>query len=107
LFEPNTRLIRIDPATNNVSAPIRLRTVGGAMAATDSAVWVTQSLPDSNGFGSLFWKIDPATNRIVGEVKLGLGPIGDVLADVAVGSEGDVWVSGFDTNQVLRIHPAG
>jgi streptogramin lyase len=107
LSADNSKVIRIDPTTNSVSATIKLPTVGGALAATDGAVWVTQTSPDSNGFGSLLWKIDPTTNQIVGEVKLGLGPVGDLLADVAVGSDGDVWVSGFDTNQVLRIKPTG
>jgi streptogramin lyase len=107
LSADNSKLIRVDPTTNSVSATIKLPTVGGALAATDSAVWVAQTSPDSNGFGSLLWKIDPATNRIVGEVKLGLGPVGDVLADLAVSDDGDVWVSAFDTNQVLRIHPTG
>lgn len=105
LSTDNSKLIRIDPATNSVSATIKLPTVGGVLTATDSAVWVTQGPPDS--FRSLVWKIDPATNRVAGQVKLGLGPVGDLLADIAVGADGDVWVSAFDTGRILRIHPTG
>ena len=102
LTADSRKLIRIDPAANSVSATINLPTAGCAVTATDSAVWVAEGPPDTPG--SHLWKIDPATNQVVGQVKLGLS---SSLADVAVGDDGDVWVSAFDSNQVLRIHPTG
>lgn len=97
------KLIRIDPATNSVSATIRLPAAGSVITATDSAVWVTEGPQDSPG--SHLWKINPATNQLVGQVTLGGLP--SALDDVAVGDDGDVWVSEFDTDKVLRIHPTG
>ena len=101
LSEDSRQLIRIDPATNSVGATIRLPSAGSAMTATDSAVWVAEGPPDSPG--SHLWKINPATNQVVGQVTLGGTP--SALDDLAVGDNGDVWVSEFDTNKVLRIHP--
>jgi streptogramin lyase len=98
----STKLVRIDPATNRVSATIPLPTAGSVLTATDSAVWVAEGPPDAPG--SHLWKIDPATNQVVGQVELGLA---SSLADVAVSTDGDVWVSAFDLDKVLRIHPAG
>ena len=95
------KLVRIDPAANSVSATIELPATGGLVTATDSAVWVTEG---GDTPGSHVWKIDPTTNRVVGQVNLGLR---SALGDVAVGDGGDVWVSAFDSNQVLRIHPTG
>jgi YVTN family beta-propeller protein len=95
------QLIRIDPASNSVSATIRLPAPGSAVTATDTAVWVAEGPGDSPG--SRLWKIDPATNRVAGQVRL--GGIPSALDDLAVGEEGDVWVSAFGTNQVLRVHP--
>lgn len=97
------KLIRIDPTANSVSATIRLPAAGSSLTAKDSAVWVAEGPPDSPG--SHLWKIDPATNRVVGQVKLGGFP--SALDDVAVDENGDVWVSEFDTDTVLRIHPTG
>jgi streptogramin lyase len=94
------KVIRIDPATNSVSATIPLPAQAGVVTATDSAVWVAQGPLDSPG--SHLWKIDPTTNRVVGQVKL---PLADVLADVTVDDSGDVWVSAFNDQEVLRIHP--
>lgn len=102
LSADSRQVIRIDPAANSVSATIQLPAPGVTVAATDNAVWVAEGPPDSPG--SHVWKIDPATNRVVGQVNLGLA---SSLADVAVGNDGDVWVSAFDSNQVIRIHPTG
>jgi virginiamycin B lyase len=96
----NGKLVRIDPATNSVSATIQLPGDASFMAATDNAVWVAEGPPDSAG--SHLWKIDPTTNQVVGQVKLGLA---SALDDVAVGDDGDVWVAAYDANEVLRIHP--
>lgn len=97
------KLIRIDPAANSVSATIRLPAAGSSLTATDSAVWVAEGPPDFPG--SHLWKIDSATNRVVGQVKIGGFP--SALDGVAVDESGDVWVSEFDTGTVLRIHPTG
>jgi hypothetical protein len=50
------------------------------------------------------WKIDPGTNQVVGQVKLGLS---SSLDDMTVSDDGDVGISTFDSNDVLRIHPTG
>ena len=102
LSETGSELVRIDPATNRATATIRLPADGSVVTATDNAVWVAEGPGDSPG--SHLWKIDPATNQVVGQVNLGLA---SALDDVVVGDDGDVWVSAYDSNQVLRIHPTG
>jgi streptogramin lyase len=101
LSADNRHLVRIDPATNSVSATIGLPAAGSIVAAGDGAVWVAEGPPDSPG--SHLWKIDPATNHVVGQVKLGGVP--SSLDDLAVGDDGDVWVSEFDTDTVVRVQP--
>jgi len=94
------KLVRIDPESNAVSASIRLPGAGGLLAATDSGVWVTEATDE--GQGSHLWKIDPATNKVVGQVKLVKK---DALGDVSLASDGSVWVSLFYSDLVLRVHP--
>jgi len=91
-------LVRIDPASNTVSASIRLPGPAGVLTVTDSAVWV-----GDDGPGSHLWKIDPATNQVVGQVKL--GPAGETFGDLSAGDDGSVWVSLFESERVLRVRP--
>jgi len=58
------------------------------------AIWVTNF-----GTGTL-QRINPATNRVTGRVKVGDRPCG-----LAVGA-GAVWINGFGTNSVERVDPA-
>jgi streptogramin lyase len=93
-------LVRIDPARNVVSASIRLPQAGGEVTATDNAVWVTEAA--AAGQGSHLWKIDPVTNKVVGQVRLGHS---DLMADLSATSDGSVWVSLFYSDLVLRVRP--
>jgi streptogramin lyase len=96
------KIFRLDPATSDtIAATIRVPGPASALNGTDSAIWVAEGPPDSPG--SHLWKIDPATNRVTGQVKLGRS---SALDDVAVSDDGSVWVSLFDTDLVLRIRPA-
>jgi streptogramin lyase len=98
---PNAEnLVRIDPATNTVAATIHMPELAAEVVATDTAVWVTQGPP--GGAGAELWKIDPATNKVVGHVTLG---VSGVIDDVVVSDDGSVWVSLFDANLVLRVRP--
>ncbi len=63
------------------------------VAATDDAVWIT----DSDGASAE--RIDPATNQVVATVPLGGEPVGVAITDTAV------WVAIYDTNVVLKIDP--
>ena len=94
--------MRINPATNRITAAIRLPGWPSAIAAGSRALWVTEGPPDSPG--RHVWKINPATNRLVGQVVLP-GNLFSALDDVAVAADGSVWVTAFDANTVLRIKP--
>lgn len=98
--ESGNDLIRIDPASNAVSASIHLPRPGDVVVATDGAVWVADAA--DNGQGSRLWKIDPATNKVVGQVKLGH----EDFINLSVGSDGSVWVALFYSDLVLRVHPS-
>jgi streptogramin lyase len=93
-------VVRIDPTNDTIAATIRLPGPASALNGTDSAIWVAEGPPDSPG--SHLWKIDPATNRVSGQVKLGRS---SALDDVAVSDDGSVWASLFDADLVLRIGP--
>jgi DNA-binding beta-propeller fold protein YncE len=94
---------RIDPTTNRLVAVIPIVGVESRtwsfVAASDNAVWVVG--PRRDGSARL-WRIDPATNAVVGELLLSKT---SSVEGLAVG-EGAVWVSLFDTNKVLRIAPS-
>jgi virginiamycin B lyase len=65
---------------------------GGITASTD-AVWIVMTK-------GLLTKIDPSTNRTVGEVKLPPGSSNPLYSD------GLIWVTGFTSNQLLVVDPS-
>jgi streptogramin lyase len=96
-----TKIVRIDPASNTVAADVHVPGLVSVLTASDSAVWAAEGPSDRPG--SHLWKINPATNRVVGQVKLGHS---SALDDLAVGDDGSVWVSLFDADLVLRVRPS-
>jgi DNA-binding beta-propeller fold protein YncE len=102
----NGLVLRIDPATNSVTARIPFAkiqaTACGDLAGDDAALWVV-----SGGCnGRLLVRIDPRTNQVVKQIALGA-----FAQDVALGF-GSVWVTtnGPFGNAALsglnRINPA-
>ena len=98
-------VLRIDPATNSVTARIPFAktqaTACGDLAGDDAALWVV-----SGCNGRLLVRIDPRTNQVVKQITLGA-----IAQDVALGF-GSVWVTanGPFGNAALsglnRINPA-
>ena len=92
----DTRLLRIDPATNTVVATVASRSEGVArpvdtgVAAGGGSVWVV--VP--NGIG----RVDPATNEIVEVIPIGKGGYFDL-----VWFDGELWASSTDRNLVFRM----
>jgi hypothetical protein len=87
-------LVRIDPATNQVTATVR---VGGPISGVGIGggwVWVTR--PET-GPGSLI-RVDPGTGRVVDERPVGTSPGPPVYA------EGYVWVASTDEG-VSKVDP--
>ena len=78
----DSRIMRIDLATNRIVAEIPVPVVG-RLAATDDAVWVA-----SHG---LLQRIDPATDSVVGNVQMPDREISAVTADA-----NDVWAVTID-----------
>ena len=66
--DPGAFLTRINPATSMVAAviPIDGGTVG--VAVDDAFVWVSNGGTDLSG-GSAVYKVDPATNQIIGAIE--------------------------------------
>jgi len=86
---------RIDPASGRTVATIRVRRAPLDVAATPTAVWVTNSSGDSVA------RIDPHTNRPAGRpVVTGASP-----QSLAVGG-GSLWVANHDAGTVTRIDQA-
>lgn len=80
-----SRLVGIDPATNQADPPIELGILGSDIAVTDTAVWVSSRLDDA------VVKIDPATRTVTAR----LNDI-DQPESIAVGD--DLWAGGRTTS---------
>jgi hypothetical protein len=106
------RIVRIDPATNDVVASLPVDGYPNQIAASAGAVWVQGSFCDGQRASkAALLRIDPSTNAILATIPLGL----DHSADVTVDDSG-VWVTGktqgewsgevihidFATNEVLN-----
>jgi hypothetical protein len=96
-------VLRIDPATNAVVATVPLPAWGAVLTANDDAVWVVEG-PTYSGPSHL-WKIDPTANAVTGQVPIP-ARYGSELDDLAIGTDGSIWVTCFDTDAVLRIRPS-
>jgi streptogramin lyase len=86
-------VIRIDPATNEVTARIPVKGGAGWTAASTDAIWVTNVL-------SQIVRIDPQTNAVTGSVQL----IGN-LGDPAIVAR-HVWVPEIRQNDVAIVDPS-
>ena len=100
---------RIDPATNEVAATVRVPTRVNSkpslrLAATPDAAWVAEVR------GSEIWRIDPLTDDVIETISLGDGGGVRCLAF----AHGSLWVLVFDTpltlfdpirTELLRIDP--
>jgi DNA-binding beta-propeller fold protein YncE len=73
---------RIDPATNSVTATIRVPGVPDAIVAAGGGVWVTSESTRT------ILRIDPKTTRIVARIRPGSQPGGLAAAD-----DGTIWVA--------------
>jgi peptide/nickel transport system substrate-binding protein len=87
------RLLRVDPATGTVGAPIELGAGGTAVAAGEGFVWVT------NADGRSILRIDPATNAVAPAI-----PVGNAPSGVAAG-DGAIWVANRLDDSVTRLDP--
>jgi len=95
-------VVRINPATNKVSATIKLPAYGAELTASRDAIWVDEGPLDTSG--TRVWKINPATNTVTGRVTLGEPPT--VTDDITASPDGSIWISEFDADRVLRIRPS-
>jgi hypothetical protein len=96
---PHTRLIRVEPSTNEVVAEIPIGASGEDLAVGLGSVWVPQYRQDE---GALLLRVDASTNEIVAEIP-GAG------GQPVVG-HGSVWaVGGRSGNEppgtVVRVDP--
>ncbi len=85
-----SRLLRIDPATNKVSAEIPIEPNGSGAAGVAfgaGAVWVPVAMP------AALWRIDPAKNRVVAKIPLGTNLDGTVSVSA---TDGAVWLASED-----------
>ena len=87
-------VVRIDPATNRITATIPVGILTFGLAATGDAVWVTSN--DDN----VVIRIDPRTNRVVARVPVPSGPAGVLITPTAV------WVADSTGRLLTKIDPA-
>jgi hypothetical protein len=111
------KVLRIDPATNEVIAEITTEVVpswevgGGGITVAGGRVWLTgpiKTTEDRDGSGGYLREaglvqIDPATNQVLDTIRLG----GDSGADVVLTDEG-VWTLVFSQSgmEVVQVDPA-
>jgi YVTN family beta-propeller protein len=99
------RVVRIDPATNQVAASVPVRGDPYEVAVGEGSVWVTCNSAES---GDVLHRIDPGTNRVVATWAF---PRNSTTA-IAAG-EGAAWVArsgslvriDAETNEVVRTIP--
>jgi YVTN family beta-propeller protein len=88
------QVVRVDPATGEVTARIPVPEGPAHLAVTPEAVWVL--CPSDNSVS----RIDPAANRVVATVPVGRSATGLALA------AGSVWVANSLDDSVTRIDRA-
>ena len=93
MSDAQSKLMRIDPARNEVVARINVSPPAAA-AAGDGAVWL--SYPSSDSVS----RIDPATSKVTASIHVGPQPDGIAI------SPGAVWVANAGGPSVSRIDPA-
>jgi virginiamycin B lyase len=100
-------LVRVDPATGSVAARIPLSRATGQgphqVAVGDGAVWVT-SAGTRRGTANLLWRVDPASNQVIGTLDLGPTSAGGIPNSIAAGN-GVVWVGGSRKGSILLLAP--
>ncbi len=89
----DSKLYRIDPASNKVVATVALERVCKGMAADGDSLWL------SDYGGGKVWRVDAATNKIVATINVGGSP-----AAIAAGL-GSIWVADANGGTVVRIDP--
>jgi YVTN family beta-propeller protein len=86
------QVVRIDPATNLITAKIDTDVPSfGGLAVTDGSGWVA-NLRDSS-----VSRFDPASNRVTSRIKVG-NRGADAVQGIAVG-RGAVWVASYETGE--------
>jgi YVTN family beta-propeller protein len=96
---PTVSVNAIDPQFNLLGATKRLTNLWaggpGAVAARGNAVWVAPS-------SGLLTRLDPATSQTVRQLDPNSGP-----AAIALGSDGAVWLTDSEADNVTRVDPTG
>lgn len=92
--EGEPTIVRIDPATGEVTASIVVDPIGqtGGISADATSVWI-------RGPDTFLTRIDPAINQAVEVIIASKGG-----GDLVVGF-GSVWASGYNFHQVWRVSP--
>jgi YVTN family beta-propeller protein len=100
-------LVRVDAATGRVAARVVLpRTTEQRphqVAVGEGAVWVTSASP-RRGTANLLWRVDPASNQVIGTLDLGPTAAGGIPNSVAAG-DGAVWLGGMTKGSIVRLEP--
>ncbi|MCA1572653.1 MAG: hypothetical protein LC798_20625 [Chloroflexi bacterium] len=91
---PSGTVTRIDPATNEVVATIRLGGVAGGVFEVNGQTWVSTASPD----GGAFERIDLETNTVERVLLVGPG----FAPDNAAIAGGSVWTSNDNQDEVYR-----
>ena len=106
-FVPESRLARIDPVANAVSATIPLPATGFTWLASGAgSVWVSisEGHADPSPTDRLkVVRVDTASNAVLATIDL--GPAAERPAPLTYG-EGSIWATNFAASTVSRIDPA-
>jgi virginiamycin B lyase len=100
-------LVRVDPATGRVAARVLLPRTDDQrphqVAVGDGVVWVT-SAGTRRDAANLLWRVDPASNQVIGTLDLGPTAAGGMPNSVAAG-DGAVWLGGMTKGSIIRLEP--
>jgi YVTN family beta-propeller protein len=94
------KVLRVDPATNAVTATIEVGSQPEGIAVSPGAVWV------ANADGPSVSRIDPATNRVVATIRVGPRSACCARHTSVVASPRAVWVALPNGKSIVHVDPA-
>jgi streptogramin lyase len=96
-------LLRIDPATYQVVASIKITGDQGTAMFGAGFIWLAAN-SEPGGYSGVITKIDPSTNKVVGTLHTARMP-GRYGQGITF-AFGAIWVKAYNNDKLLRIDPA-
>jgi YVTN family beta-propeller protein len=101
------KLVRVDPGSGTAVARIDLPRTEPVLpyqvVVAAGSVWVTGASTEP-GTAEVLWRVDPVSNRVTGQLRLGTSSARRIPVTVAAGNE-ELWVASASAGSLLRLDP--